>query len=577
MTPAPARARAPRRRRPSPSRLVTDLERTRALYGAGAAARKRELLAALARARLARAADVLRLHDALCFLRAYPDDRALLSQVERMLEGFERRSDLVRLARALKNSGVAGTVIQYRFFDPTAHWLEARWPDRLRLVWREFEQAKRVENLLPLFVAFAESPALDELEHGTRGWLDRLRAPAETDAAFLIAGFRRAFSNAEAREKIWDELDAPIVLEPGPGTPARGRERLEGAPRALQHAPLDRSRPDLSSEAMRPPIAVRPLSIPRGRKAVDLARACMVTRSRDLDAFAYGEPRDVRLVDCGGGLAFACIGVIPERRLLLESVYAFLTLRNGVPIGYVLVGALFGSAEIAYNVFETWRGAEAGRIYGRVISMVRHLFGADSFTIVPYQLGDDNDEAIESGAWWFYQKLGFRARDPGVNALMRQELARMTGNPRHRSSSATLRRLARHNLFWHLGRSRDDVMGMLPLAQVGVAVTRELAARYGRDRSAAEDACEREAQALLGTDAPRGWRVGEAMAWRRWSPLVTTLPGVAGWPPTEKAALVEVIRAKGGTRESDFVARFDAHARLREAIRALAQERSGKP
>ena len=120
-------------------------------------------------------------------------------------------------------------------------------------------------------------------------------------------------------------------------------------------------------------------------------------------------------------------------------------------------------------------------------------------------------------------------------------------------------------------------MGMLPLAQVGVAVTRRLAARYGRDRTAAEDACEREAQALLGTDAPRGWRVSEAMAWRRWSPLVTTLPGVAGWPSTEKAALVEVIRAKGGTRESDFVARFDAHARLREAIRALAQERSGKP
>ena len=44
----------------------------------------------------------------------------------------------------------------------------------------------------------------------------------------------------------------------------------------------------------------------------------MVTRSRDLDAFSYGDPRDVRLVDCVGGLAFACIGVIPERRLLRD-------------------------------------------------------------------------------------------------------------------------------------------------------------------------------------------------------------------------------------------------------------------
>ena len=108
---------------------------------------------------------------------------------------------------------------------------------------------------------------------------------------------------------------------------------------------------------------------------------------------------------------------------------------------------------------------------------------------------------------------------------------------------------------------------MLPLAQVGVAVTRRLAARYGRDRTAAEDACAREAQALLGTDAPRGWRAGEALAWRRWSPLVTTLPGVAGWPPAEKAALVEVMRAKGG----------DARIRFRRTLRRPCAAPRGHP
>jgi hypothetical protein len=561
-----------RRRRPGPTRRLVDLDRTRVLYGAGVAVRKRELLVALEGARLERARDILRLHEALCFLRAYPDDQEVLAQVERMLKAFDRRPDLVRHARALENSGVAGTAIRFRFFDPTAHWLEARWPDLLRIDWPTFEQAHRVQNLLPLFAAFAESPALDELDRGVRDWIDRLRAPAESDAAFLIAGFRRAFSSVEAREKIWDELDAPIVLQPGPGTPARGREWLRGAPQGFQRVPLDRSRPDLATEAMRPPLAVRRLSRRRGQEVVDLARACMVTRSRDLDAFSYGDPRDVRLVDCGGGLAFACIGVIPERRLLLDAVYGYLTLRNGVPIGYVLTSALFGSAEVAYNVFEPWRGAEAGRIYGRVIGMVRHLFGVDSFTIVPFQLGDDNDEAIRSGAWWFYQKMGFRVRDPAGRALARRELARSRKDPRYRSSLAVLRGLASHNLFWHLGPPREDVIGLLPLAQVGVEVTRRLAARHGRDRTAAEDACAREAGARLATDAPRGWRPGEALAWRRWSPLVTILPGVSAWTADEKSALVEVIRAKGGVHESDFVARFDAHSKLRAAIRALARE-----
>ena len=39
----------------------------------------------------------------------------------------------------------------------------------------------------------------------------------------------------------------------------------------------------------------------------------------------------------------------------------------------------------------------------------------------------------------------------------------------------------------------------------------------------------------------------------------------------DERALVDVIRAKGGRRESDFVARFDAHPRLGAAIAALAR------
>ena len=564
-----------RRGKPRNTAPLDQLERLRAEFGPGLSERKRNLLDTFGAARFARAGDLLRYHDALCFLRAYPDDREVLGRVERQLAAFETRPDLARHARALENSGVAGTPIRFRFFDPMAQWLAGRWPDRLKLDWADFEQAHRLDNLLTLFAAFAESPALDEYDLGPRAWIDRLRGP-DTDAAFVIAGFRRAFANADARERMWDEMDPPIVLEPGPDTPARGREALPWAPRAFQRGPLERRRPDLVAEAARPPDSVRPLPRSRAERVIDLARSCMVTRSRDLDVFSFGDPGDVRLADCGDGLAFAIIGARPERRLLLESVYAFLTLRNGVPIGYVLCSGLFGSAEVAYNVFENWRGAEAGRIYGRVIGTVKQLFGADSFTIYPYQLGEDNDEALESGAWWFYQKLGFRARDRGVNTLMRAELERMRQRPGHRSSIATLKKLAPHNVYWHQGVERDDVIGLVPLGAIGNAVTRSVAARFGADRTRAEEICAREAQELLGTDAPQGWRPGEALAWRRWSTLVMTLPGVGSWPAGDRSALVDVIRAKGGARESEFVARFDAHPRLRAAVLTLGKSAGRK-
>ena len=143
---------------------------------------------------------------------------------------------------------------------------------------------------------------------------------------------------------------------------------------------------------------------------------------------------------------------MPERRLLLEAVYGFLTLKNGVPIGYVLASALYRSSEIAYNVFETYRGGESSPIYGRVLACVRHLFGADAFTIFPYQLGDGNDEGLRSGAWWFYQKLGFEPRAAEARRVLARELARIKVDPRHRSDLATLKRLAAHNVFWQPGR-----------------------------------------------------------------------------------------------------------------------------
>jgi len=554
----------------SPASALRGLERIAREYGAGLAAQKLALLVRLEGARLARAGDVLRLHETLCFLRAYPDDRAVLDRVERMLADFARRADLRRHARELADSGVAGTTIHFRFFSPTAQWLAGHWPEQLAVDWKEFENDGDLGDLLPLLAHPSEQPGLDEFEFEVRDWVRRLKGPRETDAAFLLRRFAALRMDEFARETIYDKLDPPLVLEPGPGTPARTDAKVAGETLVFQTQPLSRARPSLGDELARPPVAVREVGEREGEALIDLARAAMVTRARDLDVFSWGDARDVRVVDCGEGLEFAMIGMIPERRLLLESVYGFLTLKNGVPIGYVLTGALFGSCEVAYNVFETYRGAEAAAVYARVLAMTAHLFGADCFMVPPYQLGHDNDEAVESGAWWFYQKLGFRPRHRAALALMRAEARRFQANPRARSTPATLRRLSEHQVFFHAGRARDDVMGVLPLPKVGLCLTDFLAARFGSDRECGEHECSLEAEQLLGAGPAPDWTDGERLAWGRWAPLVCILPGLAGWSDAEKRALAEVVRAKGGRRESEFVRRFDRHPQLRSAIQALA-------
>ena len=114
------------------------------------------------------------------------------------------------------------------------------------------------------------------------------------------------------------------------------------------------------------------------------------------------------------------------------------------------------------------------------------------------------------------------------------------------------------------------MIGIFPLANIGLAVTDYLARRFGADRERGEMVCAVEAASLCHVRGWQKWADGERLWWQRWSPLVLLLPGVSKWSAAELAALVAVVRAKGGRRESDYVRLLDGHGKLRAALRRLA-------
>ena len=541
------------------------LERAKDHYGAGCAERKLALLVRLARAQLRSARALARLHEVLCFLRAYPDDARLLAQVERMLARFAGRADLARARAALADSGIAGTAIRYRFFWPTLRWLGRRWPDRIAIDRSEPEIAEKIGAALPLLLTWAEAAALKQFAPPAFATLDRLRARGEGDAAFLAGRIDAMPGNGFTREAFHDAIDATYELRPGPDTPTRTRAKHAAAPLAYQRGPLARARPDLREQLGRIYRGVRLASAREGGQLIELARSAMLTRARDLDAFAYGDARDVRLVDDGGGLAFVLIGVIAERRALIPATCGYLILHNGVPIGYGEAFVTGRSATMTFNIFASFRGGEAAYTFARTLAMVRHMFGAECFSLDPYQLGKGNDEAIASGAWWFYYKLGFRPLSADARRLMRKELARLRADPAHRSHAATLRALAESHLWFDFDRARAP--SLPPVAELGLRIGDALAARAGSQRELVLAQCVRTAMKLTGVRSLRGFSTGERLAWERWSPLVAfALPGVSRWSPADRRALARVIRAKGGRSESEFIARFAAHPKLQQAL-----------
>ncbi|MEW5982565.1 MAG: hypothetical protein AB1806_09360 [Acidobacteriota bacterium] len=560
-------------RRRSPGRALNELAAQKASYGGDSARSKLLLLRMLQRSALARPGQVVLLHEILVFLHAYPDDQYVYAQVRRMLEAFGRRADLRRHRKSLESSGIAGTDTVYPFAASTARWLAGRTGPSLTVEWNSGENTGALETRLPSLTLWAERSVFDEppLEH--RAWLDRLRG-SETDASFLVRRSAARTGTDLLGDQLYDELNLTLRIAAGPRAPDRTRARFSGRPLVLQRGLLRTGRPDLRVDMRVPPRGIRPVSGPRAVELIDLSREAMVTRARDLYCFAAADPADVRIADCGDGLEFACMGVRVEQRLLLDAVYGFLTLRNGVPIGYALFGTLWHSAEVAYNVFETFRGAEAAWIYGRLLATVHAMFGVDTITVDPYQLGHHNDEGLESGAWWFYYKLGFRPRDPAVSALARREAERVRRRPGHRTGLPTLRGLVAANVFFSLGADRDDVMGSIETDAIALGVSDMVARRFGSDREGATVALADEAASALGVPDWRRLRGGPRLFWERWAPLVALLP-VGNWTEAERFALRDIIIAKGGRRESDYVTLFDAHPRLGAALASLARGPGG--
>jgi hypothetical protein len=559
--------RPPRAAEPALDRLAA----LRGDRGPRAARAKREAIARLDETRLRRPEEVAALHDLLLFFRALPEDARIVAASERALARFARRPDVLRLGDELAGSGIEGTAIPYPFFYPTALWLARRFPGRLAIDWEHFDDPDEMAPLVAAIVAPEERAWLAASAPGARAALAALAGRRRTDAEELLERLAALPGDDFTRESLHDATQPWYVLAPGANGPSRTRGRAPGSPLVYRAQPLDRRRPDLAAEWRRPPAQARRLSPGTARPLLDLAREAMATRARDLDAFAYGDPRDAWRVRDAEGLEFVAFGSLPERRLPLATVYGLLTLRNGVPAGYAQIDGFLSTALVHFNTFETFRGADAAWVFARLLATTRALLGARAFAIEPYQLGRDNVEAIESGAWWFYAKLGFAPRDAAIARRAASERRRFARDPRARSSPGTLRLLAERHLFWEPDGRPATLPPHAEIARASVAVVAE---RAGAALAAGRRALVGEAAELVALGGETRLSAAERFWLERWAPMIHALPGLASWSIEDRRGLGELLRAKAGRHESDLLPLARAHPRFGPTLLELARRTS---
>ncbi len=217
---------------------------------------------------------------------------------------------------------------------------------------------------------------------------------------------------------------------------------------------IRRSDVSLAGELSSPAFAMETLSRAEGERVLDFARETSAMRYRELHGFTYGDPAHVIRADFGRGVEVFVSGVPPEHRLPLRAYHAGMFFKNGVPIGYIECLTLFEHMEVGFNLYYTFREGETAWLYARLLRLFHQLLSVTCFAVDPYQLGAHNEEAIDSGAFWFYRKLGFRPANADVAKLLAREEAKLRADPAHRTPAGTLRRLAAGWMIYEMPGSR---------------------------------------------------------------------------------------------------------------------------
>jgi len=223
--------------------------------------------------------------------------------------------------------------------------------------------------------------------------------------------------------------------------------------------------------------------------------------------------------------------------------------------------------ESGFNLYYTFRDGETAWLYVRLLSIFRHLLGVTAFAIDPYQIGYENEEGIESGAFWFYRKLGFRPTSPEVTRLVLQEEAKIASRKKYRTGAKTLRRLAESPMIFEL-ESADNVASgdwdRFSVRKIGLKAHHQMPARLRGNAAGFRRAAVEKLTRVLGMHS-EDWKDVELPALSDFA-VALSPANLSDWSAVEKRALAHVIRAKATSDESRYLKLMQKHARLRQTM-----------
>jgi len=483
----------------------------------------------------------------LCFVRAFPDSIAAHCDAQDQLLDFESI-----LREKPDDSGIAGTSVYYSFSYEVARWLARRAPGEVSIDWDAIDDTTRLDELLTQVLRPSEDEYFDSGYVSSREWIDIARGTSSgTDFDWLIKQI-----GDERRRSFWcqlyDAVDLPLVWDLSGSKYSKSASSFT-TDRICTREHGMRPRPRaVNREIQRPFESIDLLSPRDGSRMIDVAMASLAVRHRETNHFNYANAEEVYLVDVGEGIAIAVFGLQPDHRFPLECTMGFLILSNGVPIGYGGSSILFRQVNTGINIFDEYRGSEASFLWVQVMRVYHALAGCTRFIANSYQFGGENTEALKSGAFWFYYRLGYRPVLSDVRKLAQREDSRIKRSRNYRSDVKTLRKLASCDMHLTLpGSKQSDLFDEDWLVTSSMLATKSLAAAAWGSHAQSSNRVAAQLARDIGLRSLHQWSPQERRAFIRIAPIVAAV-SPATWSNDDKRSLRELLRAKGGNKEARY-------------------------
>lgn len=426
---------------------------------------------------------VLNYHNSLLFLMAHAENQNVY---ECAFNEMERLTSYIKKHKALREqsagNGLAGTSTRGAYSLTLIKFLLKEFPDEVSL--HSFESGgQHPKTILKHVLPETEFDLIGNEKLSPYKWIEKASGSKNPKQMllWLITAMDQLAASVVLKDELFESLKLYVEISSSQNLFSRSYGSVKITSRYFHGEGLLKRFDEKEIINKKLPLEKKLTTVEK-RKILTAARIALCLLNRETDPITYCEDLNLKYYELERGLSIGLFSIDSERGLPVESYIGFVMFKNGYPMAYGGAWLFAGRSLIGINIFEAFRGGESAFIFSQLLRCYRMAFGASYFEVEPYQFGKNNPEGIQSGAFWFYYRFGFRPCNADLNNLSLSEHKKISETKAYRSSHETLKKFTAGNLFVQFDHTSGKTFNPADLSRF---ITHKIIKDYQGSRKAA--------------------------------------------------------------------------------------------